>query len=127
MSSLSALAGYVTVGDYANIAWNSGVHQFCRIGEYAMLAANSKALMDVLPFMLAEGQPARTRYFNKINLERHQFSKTDVEYVKNIYRILFHSKYNRSTALDQLKTYRQVSGIYETVIGAIERSQRGFC
>ncbi|MDR2372028.1 MAG: acyl-ACP--UDP-N-acetylglucosamine O-acyltransferase [Puniceicoccales bacterium] len=127
VSSLAALAGYVRVGDYANIAWNAGVHQFCRVGDYAMLGASSKALMDVLPFMLAEGQPARTRYFNKINLQRHQFAQTDIEHVKNIYRILFHSKYNRSEALKQLEQYQQISDVYGTVIWAIQSSQRGFC
>ncbi|MDR1590498.1 MAG: acyl-ACP--UDP-N-acetylglucosamine O-acyltransferase [Puniceicoccales bacterium] len=127
MSSLAALAGYVRIGDYANIAWNSGVHQFCLIGDYAMLAGCSKAVMDILPFMLAEGQPAKTRYFNKINLQRHQFSQTDIDHVKNIHRILFHSKCNHSEALGQLKRYRQISNVYETVICAIESSQRGFC
>ncbi|MDR1906789.1 MAG: acyl-ACP--UDP-N-acetylglucosamine O-acyltransferase [Puniceicoccales bacterium] len=127
MSSLAALAGYVTLGNYVNIAWNSGVHQFCKVGDYAMLAASSKVIMDVLPFMLAEGQPAKTRYFNKVNLQRHQFSPEDIEHVKNIYRILFHSKYNHSEALEQLKQYRQISDVYEVVIRAIESSQRGFC
>jgi UDP-N-acetylglucosamine acyltransferase len=127
MSSLAALAGHVRIGDYANIAWNAGVHQFCRVGDYGMLAASSKALMDVLPFMLAEGQPARTRYFNKINLQRHQFAQTDIEHVKNIYRILFHSKYNRSEALEQLKQYQQIADVYGIVIRAIQSSQRGFC
>jgi UDP-N-acetylglucosamine acyltransferase len=127
MSSLAALAGYVTIGDHANIAWNSGVHQFCRIGDYAMLAGSSKAVMDILPFMLAEGQPAKTRYFNRINLQRHQFSAADIEHVKNIYRVLFHSKHNRSEALDQLKRHQQTASVYGIVIRAIESSQRGFC
>ncbi|MDR1435088.1 MAG: acyl-ACP--UDP-N-acetylglucosamine O-acyltransferase [Puniceicoccales bacterium] len=128
MSSLSAFAGYVTVGDYANIAWNSGVHQFCRIGEYAMLAASSKALMDVLPFMLAEGQPARTRFFNKVNLERNHFSMEAIERVKNAYRILFHSQKNRSEILLRLKQCQsEAPEIYTPIIEAIEKSQRGFC
>jgi UDP-N-acetylglucosamine acyltransferase len=128
MSSLAALAGYVTLGNYANIAWNSGVHQFCRIGDYAMLAASSKAIMDILPFMLAEGQPARTRYFNKVNLQRHQFSVTDREQAKNIYRLLFHGKIPRGEAIAQLKRRQsEAPEIYGKVIGAVESSERGFC
>jgi UDP-N-acetylglucosamine acyltransferase len=128
MSSLSALAGYVSVGDYANIAWNSGVHQFCRIGAYAMLAASSKAIMDVLPFMMAEGQPARTRFFNRVNLERNHFSEEAIERVKNVHRILFRSPKNRAEALLQLKEYaNEASEIYIPIIEAIEKSQRGFC
>jgi UDP-N-acetylglucosamine acyltransferase len=128
MSSLSALGGYVTLGNYANIAWNSGVHQFCKIGDYAMVAASSKALMDILPFMLAEGQPTKTRYFNKINLQRHQFSEADIEHVKDIYRILFHSKENRSVAIEKLRQQRgEAPELYGKVIDAIESSRRGFC
>ena len=128
MSSLSALAGYVTVDDYANIAWNSGVHQFCHIGKYAMLAASSKTVMDVLPFMIAEGQPAETRAFNKINLERHGFSKEQIETVKNIFRILFHSKGNRSESLKALEQNRETCPeIYDIVIRALQEATRGFC
>jgi UDP-N-acetylglucosamine acyltransferase len=127
MSSLSALGGYVTLGNYANIAWNAGVHQFCRIGDYAMVAASSKALMDVLPFMLAEGQPAHTRYFNKINLERNQFSGAAIEHVKNIYRMLFHSKIRRSEIIELLRQRQsEAPEIYGKVILAIENSRRGF-
>ncbi|MDR2807329.1 MAG: acyl-ACP--UDP-N-acetylglucosamine O-acyltransferase [Puniceicoccales bacterium] len=128
MSSLSALAGYVKVGDYVNIAWNAGVHQFCRIGDYAMLAGSSKAVMDVLPFMLAEGQSAKTRFFNKVNLERNHFSKEEIEHVKDIYRILFRFKENRSQSLARLKENRhKAPKIYDCVINAIEQSERGFC
>ncbi|MGA0134385.1 MAG: acyl-ACP--UDP-N-acetylglucosamine O-acyltransferase, partial [Opitutales bacterium] len=41
MSSHSAVAGHVHVGDHVNIGWNAGVHQFCRIGDHAMVAACS--------------------------------------------------------------------------------------
>lgn len=128
MSSFSALAGYVTVGDYVNIAWNSGVHQFCKIGDYAMLAGSSKAIMDVLPFMIAEGQPARTRAFNKVNLERHGFPQEKIEFVKKIFRILFHSKGNRSAALARLKSQcPEAPELFQPVIEAIEHAERGFC
>ena len=42
MSSHAALGGHVKVEDHAVIGWGSGVHQFCRIGAYAMLSASSK-------------------------------------------------------------------------------------
>ena len=128
MSSLSALAGYVTVDDYANIAWNSGVHQFCHVGKYAMLAGCSKTVMDILPFMTAEGQPAKTRAFNKINLERHGFSRDKIEIVKSIFRSLFHSAKNRSAVIEQFKQERHSDPeIYDCVLNAISRATRGFC
>lgn len=38
MSSHSALGGHVATGDHVNVGWGVGVHQFCRIGNYAMLS-----------------------------------------------------------------------------------------
>jgi UDP-N-acetylglucosamine acyltransferase len=41
------------------------VHQFCRIGQLSIIGGCSKVVQDVLPFMLADGNPfsieARTR------------------------------------------------------------------
>ncbi|MFM7209696.1 MAG: acyl-ACP--UDP-N-acetylglucosamine O-acyltransferase, partial [Verrucomicrobiota bacterium] len=53
MSSHSAVAGHVHVGDHVNIGWNAGIHQFCRIGDHAMVAACSKCVQDVPPFVIA--------------------------------------------------------------------------
>lgn len=128
VSSLSALAGHVVLGNYVNIAWNAGVHQFCHIGDYAMLASSSKALMDVLPFMIAEGLPARTRAFNKVALERNGFSKKRIDTVKDIFRVIFHADGNRAVALETL--YQQEARdpeLYKLVLDGIQQAERGFC
>ncbi|UPA28455.1 MAG: acyl-ACP--UDP-N-acetylglucosamine O-acyltransferase [Verrucomicrobiota bacterium] len=128
ISSLSALAGHVVLGNYVNIAWNAGVHQFCHIGDYAMLAGSSKAVMDILPFMIAEGLPARTRAFNKIALERNGFSPERIDTVKDIFRVIFHSRGNRAMAFETLRRQEtQDPELYQLVLGGIQRAQRGFC
>ena len=63
------LAGHVHVGDHVNIGWNAGIHQFCRIGDHAMVAACSKCVQDVPPFVIADGNPCETKMINTVGLK----------------------------------------------------------
>jgi UDP-N-acetylglucosamine acyltransferase len=103
MSSHAALAGHVTVGDYANIGWSSGVHQFCAVGPYAMVAAATKLVQDLPPFMIADGNPAQVRAINKVGLERCGFGPEQIDRAKAIFKTLYHAGLNRSQALEQLR------------------------
>ncbi len=37
------------------ISGNTGVHQFCRIGEFAMIGGVSKITQDVVPYFMVDG------------------------------------------------------------------------
>jgi UDP-N-acetylglucosamine acyltransferase len=88
MSNAATLGGHVTVDDYAVISI-SAVHQFCRIGKFAMVGGCSKVVQDVPPFMIADGNPAETRTINKVGLERNGVSEEAVNALKSAYKILF--------------------------------------
>jgi len=64
------LGGHVEIEDYAFISANTLVHQFCRIGKYALTAAGSGINRDVLPFSMVYGHQAKHFRLNKIGLER---------------------------------------------------------
>ncbi len=64
------LGGHVQVGDHAVIGSGSMMHQFGRIGAYAMFGAGSAANQDLLPFTMARGNPARHFRLNRVGLER---------------------------------------------------------
>lgn len=101
-SNSATLAGHVHLGDHVVIGGFGGVHQFCRIGRYAMISACAKVVKDVPPFMLADGTPAEIRGFNRIGLERGGFSAEQLERVKSAYKLLYRSGYNRAQALTEL-------------------------
>src|SRR3954462_5072134 len=46
-SNNAQIAGHVTIGDWVVLGAYAGVHQFCRIGTHAMLAAGAIVLQDV--------------------------------------------------------------------------------
>lgn len=126
MSSHSALAGHVVVQDHVNIGWNVGVHQFCHLGTHCMIGACSKIVQSVLPFMLADGNPAIIRTFNKIGLERSGFTPEQIESVRFIYQTLYRKGLNRSQALRELKEYQSSdSSLVKVILEFAENSDRG--
>ncbi len=126
MSSHSALAGHVVVQDYVNIGWSVGVHQFCHLGAHCMIGACSKIVQSVLPFMLADGNPAVIRTFNKIGLERAGYSAEELEIVRFIYQTLYRKGLNRSQALGELQEYELSSShLVKAVLNFVENADRG--
>ncbi|KXU35065.1 acyl-[acyl-carrier-protein]--UDP-N-acetylglucosamine O-acyltransferase [Cephaloticoccus primus] len=105
MSNSVGLAGHVVVEDYAVLGAVCGVHQFCRIGAYAMVSAYAKVVQDIAPFVIADGQPAVIRAINKVGLERRGFAGEPLERVKQLYRILFREGLNRSQALERIAAH----------------------
>ena len=105
MSNGVMLAGHVTVGDHAVIGGYGGVHQFCRIGAYAMLSATAKLVQDLPPFFIADGSPAVVRAYNKVGLERNGFTAEQLERVRQMFRLLHRGGLNRTQALEQLAAH----------------------
>jgi UDP-N-acetylglucosamine acyltransferase len=126
MSSQSALAGHVIVEDHVNIGWGTGLHQFCRVGAYAMLGGMAKVVQDVPPFMIVDGNPAVVRSINKVGLERGGFSAEQVERVKHIHRIFFREGLNRAQAIEKLQAHPDAaSAEFQHMLKFAAASERG--
>jgi len=76
-----------------------GVHQFCRVGTHAMLAAGSIVLQDVPPYVTVSGSPATPRGTNSEGLRRRGFSADDIAAIKRAYKTL----YRKGLALDDAR------------------------
>lgn len=92
ISSIAQLGGYVQVGDFANIGGHAGIHQFCRVGQYAMLGAKSYLNKDLPPFLLASGNCAKVCGLNTTGLLRNLFSWEEIEEIRYIMRLIYHSE-----------------------------------
>ena len=88
-SNNGTLAGHVTVEDHAILGGLTAVHQFCRIGRFAITGGCSKVTQDIPPFVIADGNPAVPRGINKVGLERHHFSDDEVRAVRDAYKTLY--------------------------------------
>lgn len=124
ISAHSALGGHVHVEDNANIGWSVGIHQFCRVGRFAMIGFLAKVNQDVPPFMLVDGNPAEVKTYNKVGLERAGFSQVDLKEIKRIYSIIYREGMNRSQALGKIAEI--ASSISRGFIEFSEKSNRGW-
>src|SRR4051812_17454357 len=99
-SNNGTLAGHVHVGDNAVMGGLTAVHQFCRIGRFAVTGGCSKIVQDVPPFMIADGNPAEIRGVNQIGLERKNFPPESIKLIKEAFRLIYRSKLNTGQAMD---------------------------
>jgi len=124
-SNNGTLAGHVEVGDFAVIGGLCAVHQFCRIGAYALTGGCSKIVQDVPPFMIADGNPASVRSYNKVGLERQGFSPEVQRQIKEAYRIIYRSELNLQQAIQQMRADLPESPEITQLIAFISNSPRG--
>ncbi|TAN47243.1 MAG: acyl-ACP--UDP-N-acetylglucosamine O-acyltransferase [Methylococcaceae bacterium] len=66
-----ALGGHVVVGNRVFFGGASVVHQFCRIGSFAMIRGMAGVNKDVLPYSLVGGAPIKHYRLNSVGLHRN--------------------------------------------------------
>jgi UDP-N-acetylglucosamine acyltransferase len=124
-SNNGTLAGHVEVGDHAVIGGLTAVHQFCRIGRHALTGGCSKIVQDVPPFMIADGNPAKVRSYNKVGLERHGFSEAAQRHVKEAYRLIYRSALNLQQAIEQMRNDLPDTPEVQQIVAFVTSSPRG--
>jgi len=122
----ATLAGHVTVEDFATIGAFCPVHQFCRIGKHAYVAAFTVITQDVPPFSKVVA-PRDTRCYgvNSVGLERQGFSSERIKSLEKAYRLLLRSKLNTAQALEKMRGTLAHSEDVLTLIRFIESAERG--
>lgn len=120
----SGLGGFVTVEDKAFISGGVMVHQFVHIGSVAMIGGNAKITQDVLPYMMASGNPAHISGLNKVGLRRAGFKVSDINAVKKAYHLLFNNESKLEERLNELSQLDHVCA--QHLSSFINASKRGF-
>jgi UDP-N-acetylglucosamine acyltransferase len=124
VANAAALAGHVTVEDYATVGALCPVHQYCRIGMYSY--GGTTITQDVLPFSLTSATRETHAFsLNKVGLERRGFSPEQVRGLHRAYRTLLAAKLNTTQALEKIKTSETLSEEVKYLIAFIESSPRG--
>ena len=126
MSNGALVAGHVVIEDRVVIGGYGGIHQFCRLGAFAMLSATAKLVHDLPPFFIADGTPAEIRAINRVGLERNGFTPQQLDRVKLIYRILYREGLNRTQALEKLARHADAeTDEFRRVLAFAQSSERG--
>jgi len=82
-------AGHVTVGSYTLIGGISGIHQFVRIGDFAMLGFQTRLSQDLPPFVMAAGNPAEAQNVHQEGPRRRGYSAERLSVLKQMYKLLY--------------------------------------
>ncbi len=124
-SNNGTLAGHVTVEDHVVLGGLTAVHQFCRLGRFAMTGGCSKIVQDVPPFMIADGNPARVRGINKVGLERHGVGSDVLRHLKEAYRLIYRSDMNVKQAIEEMRSQLPEGAEVAHLINFVAGSGRG--
>jgi UDP-N-acetylglucosamine acyltransferase len=89
IANSTQLAGHVQVYEGARLSGLAALHHFVRIGRCSYVAGCAKLSIDVPPFTLAEGHPARIRTLNMEGLRRRGVEGDALLALKKTFRMLF--------------------------------------
>jgi len=90
-ANCATMAGHVEIDDFAVVGGLSAIHQFCKIGNSAMLGGGSIVVQDIPPFCVSEGNRATLRGLNINGLRRRMENRSDIDEIKKAYKKLFDS------------------------------------
>lgn len=125
-AAFTGLAGHVTVQDHVVLGAYVGVHQFVRIGESVMAAANAKVSKDCVPFSLVAGDRARLVGVNVVGLRRRAFPAEATQRIRHAFRVLFYSKLRFAPALARVREEAGVCAEVQRLVDFLDKSERGF-
>ena len=125
MANGTMLGGHVHVHDDATISGNVAVHHFTTIGSYSFVGGLSRVTMDVPPYMLCEGHPARPRCINIVALKRNNFPATAIKGLQEAYRLIYRAKARLDDAREILRSNGQLTPQVNHLLSYIEIQQEG--
>ena len=125
MANNATLAGHVIIEDDAIIGGLTGVHQFVRVGRMSILGGFTKAVKDVPPYMMADGDPLKIFGPNKLGLERHGVSEETQKALKEAYKIVFRTDLTVAKALERIEAELAPAPEVRNFVDFIRKSERG--
>lgn len=102
MANGATLAGHILIEDFAIIGGLSAIHQFCRVGTYAIIGGITGVILDIPPYTKAQGDRAKLFGLNTVGLKRANFSEETLKALKKAYRIIFRSGLTLEKAMKQV-------------------------
>jgi UDP-N-acetylglucosamine acyltransferase len=118
------LAGWAEVGDSAIVSGNCVVHQYVRIGRYAMMRGLSRTSRDIPPFCLMD-LTHTLRGINGVGLRRAGFDPATIRALRSAFVILFGTRQNLKQALQRLEQSGPPTAEVSELVDFIRQSKRG--
>lgn len=120
------LGGYVEVGDNVFISGNCVVHQFVRIGAFALMRGLSGTSRDVPPYAIVDWQHT-IRGVNVVGLKRAGYNQKRIRAIRETFRVLFRKGRNLSLAVKEIEKQARADKDVSALLEFIKSSKRGVC
>lgn len=124
LANNAQLAGHVHVGNGAIIGGMTGVHQFCRVGAYAMTGAGSVVLADVPPYVMAMGNTAEPHGINAEGLRRRGYDAESINAIRRAYKTLYKSGLSLEEAKRALREQAATTPELVVLVEFLDTSKR---
>lgn len=125
VSNASSFAGHVHIEDNAVVGGMTGVHQFVRIGCFAMVGGCSRINRDVAPYCTSAGSPERFYGLNVVGLRRNGMDSASRMALKRAFAVFCsHTKADAIKLVEQMEITKEVAHLLEFVKA---ESKRGIC
>jgi UDP-N-acetylglucosamine acyltransferase len=121
----AALAGHCVVEDDVIIGGLSGVHQYVRIGQGAIIGAVTMVTNDVIPYGLVQAPRGVLDGLNLVGLKRRGVSRADITALRAAFQMLAQGEgtfQQRALRMGKETDSAYVAKIVEFVSGASDRS-----
>lgn len=118
------IGGHVLLENNCFLEGGSGVHQFCRVGSYAMIGGGATVTKDVPPYMLLGDNECLVGSMNLTGLREGGFSEEDKRDIRQAYKLLYLSHLNVTQALAAIVKVCSSDKVLH-LIDFIKKSKRG--
>ncbi len=116
-----AIGGHVEIGHHVFMGGAAVVHQFCRVGSFAMVRGNTGLSMDAMPFMLIGGSPGRHYKLNTVGLRRAGITGECYKVLSQAFRLL-----KNKQSLDALPDTEELTLLKDWLAVKSKRGVHGF-
>lgn len=124
MVNCASAAGHVEIGDRALISGLAGIHQFTRIGKFAMISGGGMANQDIIPYVTAQGDRARPVGLNLVGMRRNGYTREQIKAVKHVFKTLFFRGLPLKDAVAKLRA-DNLPAEAALILDFVEASKRG--
>jgi len=109
LTNNAALAGFSYLEHDVRLMANTGIHQYCKIGKYSVIAPFSGTRQDIPPFSLFNGLPAIFSGLNRIGMRRAGYDNKSIDALNTLTKIFYIQKLLLPELIEQAKNI----GIFE--------------
>jgi UDP-N-acetylglucosamine acyltransferase len=120
-----AIAGHVVLGDDVIVGGLSGIHQFVRVGQGAIIGAVTMVTNDVIPYGLVQAPRGELDGLNLVGLKRRGIDRAEISALRAAYQVLADedgSFHDRAAKLAEETDSPLVREITDFILGKSDRS-----